>query len=578
MRLHCCVKEILLTDENRESIMATVDRLTLILMSIFLTSGSSSIEDIILCNSTVFGEITPSSQSKYYAFTNNDLYSNILIDLSSYSNHTNFDTILNLYDQEFNLLNSNDNAYGEQQISFQPQPNIDQYIIEIKGGNMEYGTYQMDITCTDISSVAPSRYYTSSNPSPSPSQSPTPSPVLIFYDRMRKDSAWTLSSPNHIQQVDSPITCTDPDNECIQVKGYKNEECYIQRSEVNSYKHYKLQFDLTISNMTYSDYCRIQYSFDNDSWTELHSYHGQNNPRQILNQSFIIDVNPNETIREFFYIRLEAVGDSRQGYDYCYYDNVYLWGSQFDIYLPSTYPYLDAIESYIECGETTTGRLSNNMIAHYYAFNNSMDDIFIRIGSCDCADIYINLWDQYGRSIQTISWSSSSPKPLSILSTQVYILEIYAVQDSAKDYQFELKCHAITRYIQCGDRISDRTSPEDDYHWYLFQNSYEGNRVSIDTCKSLYYINADIFDDHMDSVVDHTAAKTDSSSRCLNTAFPYGTTMTSESLAIGIYMIMIYGYGGRYIQNYGVSMDCSIFPIPTINNTSIPSGLTQYIH
>ena len=36
--------------------------------------------------------------------------------------------------------------------------------------------------------------------------------------------------------------------------------------------------------------------------------------------------------------------------------------------------------------------------------------------------------------------------------------------------------------------ITGQTTPEDDYHWYLFKNQYDGNVMTIDICQSQYYV------------------------------------------------------------------------------------------
>ena len=72
------------------------------------------------------------------------------------------------------------------------------------------------------------------------------------------------------------------------------------------------------------DYCRIKYSFDGNLFIQLKSYQGNDNivPHQILDEELTFDTSAGSQL----HIQLETDGDSTKGDDYCYFQNVYLYG------------------------------------------------------------------------------------------------------------------------------------------------------------------------------------------------------------------------------------------------------------
>ena len=158
----------------------------------------------------------------------------------------------------------------------------------------------------------------------SPTASPTiaSNPVLIFYDDMNTDNSWTISSSSHVQEYTSSSRCTDPDNQCLRIRGYDNEDCYVKRSVANSYNTYKLIFDVTLYGMESPNYCRIKYSFDDSTYTELVSYRGNGITTPLSDEEFTFSAGSGSQL----YIKLETDGDSSGGGDSCFYDNVYLYG------------------------------------------------------------------------------------------------------------------------------------------------------------------------------------------------------------------------------------------------------------
>ena len=153
---------------------------------------------------------------------------------------------------------------------------------------------------------------------------PTPAPVELFCDDMSDINTWTISDSKHIEDANHDDRCSEPEDTCIRVRGYRNEDCYLKRSYANLYTSYTLKFDIVLYDMEDPNYCRIHYSFDDNTYTELKFYQGGDGTTQLLDQTFSFD-NTNIGSSQV-YIKLETDGDSWFGDDSCYYDNVCLYG------------------------------------------------------------------------------------------------------------------------------------------------------------------------------------------------------------------------------------------------------------
>ena len=93
---------------------------------------------------------------------------------------------------------------------------------------------------------------------------------------------------------------------------------------------------------------------------------------KIFNQSFTTNATNTISINNpFLDIKFETDGDSEIGREYCYYDNIYLYGSQTEINLPITIPYYNVIQCYIQCDKSKIGT-TNSTHTHYYAFDNKL--------------------------------------------------------------------------------------------------------------------------------------------------------------------------------------------------------------
>ena len=162
------------------------------------------------------------------------------------------------------------------------------------------------------------------SPTKIPTAPPTVSAVEVFCDDMNDQNTWTISDSKHVDDANSNSRCSEPDDECIRVRGYRNEDCYIKRSVTNTYTTYTLTYDLILYGMEAGNYCRIKYSFDDITYSELASYQGDSGTltQQFPEQKVSFDSDTGSQI----YIMLETDGNSLSGGDSCYYDNVCLYG------------------------------------------------------------------------------------------------------------------------------------------------------------------------------------------------------------------------------------------------------------
>ena len=155
--------------------------------------------------------------------------------------------------------------------------------------------------------------------------------ILIFYDDMVTYNSWNISSDQDIDSLYSIYSCSPPYYRCIVIHGPDN---YIRRSVENEYASYRLQFDITLREMESGDYCKIKYSFDGDNFIDLASYQGQGSAVKTggLEQEFFFD---SDVAEDRLYIELGSDTVTLTGNDNCYYDNVYLYGTDS---LPTTSP------------------------------------------------------------------------------------------------------------------------------------------------------------------------------------------------------------------------------------------------
>lgn len=518
-----------------------------------------SITSILFCNSQISDETNNPTDIKYYLFNNNASYTNIIIDSCSSFNHTIY-----VYDNQLNVLDFNDK---KSPIFLQLTEENDQYIIGITSSNLQYGQYDINITCQNNASfISSTDYYTTTI---------SPMPDLIFYDPMKSINDWIISSSDHISQWplsnQSVIRCTDSNNQCIRINGYLNQDCYIKRFIKNNYKYYQLKFDLFMSSVESDDSCNIKYSFDDNIWIQLNSYQGDKEAIQILNQSYIINNNDNN--ESLLYIMLEANGDSSNGIDYCYWDNVYLYGSQFEISLPIIYPYLDSIQDYIECSDTKYGTITSTDMVHYYAFDNQFTNL-ITINLCNSAyDAFINVWDQYGIRIYSDhdSCQDSGPIIMTTISAGMYIIEIRGYDGGIGSYVLELECLKIQRYLECGDSIWDETTPNDNPHNYAFMNPSQDNIITADTCNSEYVTKTNL-DLYQLDVASMTPDYFETVDACYNSSYNLWIGSTTYSYVLptsSLLIIQIDGFGGLYNnKNYNLKLDCSITPAPIVSSGS----------
>jgi len=100
----------------------------------------------------------------------------------------------------------------------------------------------------------------------------------------------------------------------------------MTRSTANDYASYTLTLDVTLDNMESTNFCEIYVKFGAaGNWQQLASYQGIFDTLQRFPESSFNFDNADSTASRL-YVKLETNGESRNGRDYCYYDNVYLFG------------------------------------------------------------------------------------------------------------------------------------------------------------------------------------------------------------------------------------------------------------
>ena len=187
---------------------------------------------------------------------------------------------------------------------------------------------------------------TGSTPTPQPTafvDIPTPLPtnnngdnndkVLIFFDTFSNLNLWHLSSPTDVVLytdgtcIGAPITNS---YDCALVKGKEGSDRWMIRTISNTYSSYTLILDVItwdLYNNKY-EYCKISYSFDFYNWVALGLYGGVSNGAWTPYKNSQFTFSNSDPSQNTLFIKLEAVGqDPYDLYDYCVFDNVYLYGS-----------------------------------------------------------------------------------------------------------------------------------------------------------------------------------------------------------------------------------------------------------
>eukprot|EP01084_Bolivina_argentea_P286273 491066_1 len=159
---------------------------------------------------------------------------------------------------------------------------------------------------------------------------------LIWYDSMDNYTSHWLPDVTS-EQISSTSLCTS--SNCVKIPGTVNQDNWIIRTvalpiiqNLDAYHSFHLQFDVILDNMESPNYCIVSYKYDTDlSYQTLRSFVGTAaaSPVKLFNQTatILIDSTSNNNI---LHIRLETDGDSSAGNDFCYFDNVYLFGHILD--------------------------------------------------------------------------------------------------------------------------------------------------------------------------------------------------------------------------------------------------------
>jgi len=148
--------------------------------------------------------------------------------------------------------------------------------------------------------------------------------VQLWFDPLSNTDAWQLSAPQRVSIQTSGEFCTSGD--CVRISGYRRTDTSMTRGTANEYLSYTLKFDVAMNSMEAGDYCEVYVRFgENGNWQELASYQGNSGRRRYRENG--IQFANTDTTANMMYVKLATNGGSRHGRDYCYYDNVDLYGT-----------------------------------------------------------------------------------------------------------------------------------------------------------------------------------------------------------------------------------------------------------
>ena len=149
--------------------------------------------------------------------------------------------------------------------------------------------------------------------------------VQIWYDNMDTNSGWSTTNDATLAQT---YNCFD--GRCARTRVYDEYDSYIERTtnDIGEYTDIRIQLDLVADGLEYYDKCQIRYYWNPAWWSTTTTLGREFDDGVYDNATYTFPSIPNpSSIR----IRLKVHGDSEEGGDRCYWDNVYLEG-----YRPTT--------------------------------------------------------------------------------------------------------------------------------------------------------------------------------------------------------------------------------------------------
>ena len=236
---------------------------------------------------------------------------------------------------------------------------------------------------------------------------------------------------------------------------------------------------------------------------------------------------------------------------------------------PTNVPLPVNIREHVFCdsdirGNISFGRSDNNWESHYYQFENPYPNQQITIISPEGYNRVL-MWLKDDHFI-TITFARDMERPsgwpliYGPLPAGTYVIQASTQYNNGR-YRMIIKCNPseptssptmsplpvqIQRQIQCGSDVYGETSIHDNHHYYLFDNKYENYSAVISLCDG----------SNFDTVV--YLRDMELNRLQFNDDFcEYKSQITTDSLAIGEYLIEINGHNGG-VGNYHLQIDCAL--------------------
>ena len=186
--------------------------------------------------------------------------------------------------------------------------------------------------------------------------------------------------------------CTFPSTKCALIRGYDDGSNWMVRTtplsiipNLQIFDSLVLQFDVTLYNMEQGDFCQIKYKFDTDSdYTILSAFTGWDSSATVPiahpNETAYIPLSrPSHSNESIVYIRLEANSDSSSGNDYCYFDNLYLFGSALN---NTDVIWFDDLSDWTTSGWTPSTDNHNDSVSQIHSDSEDEESEFCADGGC----------------------------------------------------------------------------------------------------------------------------------------------------------------------------------------------------
>ena len=157
---------------------------------------------------------------------------------------------------------------------------------------------------------------------------------VIFYDDMSNiaSTGWIIPNSGSVDQESSATRCSK--DSCVEIRGFADEDNSISKSiqSINEYFDIFIKYDVYFRDMESTNECQLFYKYNTDNdwllWQSFAGGEGDYSQKQIIVS--LLDHPQLNTQVTRLDIKFATNGNSNNGNDFCYFDEVYVKGTKAD--------------------------------------------------------------------------------------------------------------------------------------------------------------------------------------------------------------------------------------------------------